>query len=1144
MIGLCGRVTIVHAGHDLGPALPGRQGRTLFAYLLAHRDRGCPRRELIEAIWGGDPPAASDSALSALLSKLRKVLGADAIQGRSELRLTLGGEVDVDVDRADREVAAAEQAVAQEDWAGALVHARACLDTDCTAFLPDGDGDWVWERRRELDTVRVRALEVVALAGVRGAAGDLGSAEQSARAAVVSAPFRESAHRRLMEVHEAAGNPAEALRVFEELRTRLRDDLGTAPGPESIALHGRLLRGERLPAVPVPASVAGPRGMPPTLAAAHVRSTFVGRGRELRELHELWDAAGAGRRCLALLAGDTGIGKTGLAAEFAARVHSGGGRVLYGRCDAESVGPYQPIAEMLRTAGEGVPLGELAGPEPVEPQALRADLDTRRLRFFDAVSDLVAGLGALEPVLVVLDDLHWADRPTLQLVRHLVRTPAPERMLVLGTYRDTEIEDDHPLHELVDDQRREGALERLVVGGLERSDVERMVVALAGEAPAAFVNALHDETEGNPFFIEEVVRHQRETGATFDLSRSGVPEGVREVTARRLRRLGESARRTMQTAAIVGREFDFEVLECVGPARGETLVAALEEAAAARVIREDGERAGRFSFAHVLFRAVLYESVSSLRRARLHGRIGEALVGLHGEASETHLSAVAHHFARAADVEQPERALEFSVRAGRHAARLMAWEDAAGHYAAALHAGRRMPDSATDERARCELTLALGTAQQRAGLPQARETHAQALAAAHKLADPELLARAALGIAGQWTVLGDVRADVVAVLEEALEVIGDEETPLRARVLARLAFESYYARDESRRLELSGQAVSLARRTGDLATLAVCLDARHYALWRPETVDERLAVAAELSSTAQRVGDRELELEGAGWSVVDLLEVGDMVAVDEQIELASRLAEDAGQPLYLWWTAVFRAMRAQLAGDFLRAEALALTALEIGRRGQAENAVHYFAQQIFLNRRAQGRLAEVEDGVRNLIERYPAIPAWRGVLALALVETGRTAEAREVYEDCMAGGIAALPRDANWLIAATLLAEVCGALGDVPRAPVLYEALEPYARRNVVVGRAATCNGSASRLLGILAGTMGDLVAARGHFSDALAMHERMGAPAWTAYTLVAEAEALRETDPVRAGAAVAEAVGSCDELGLVALGVRARSLL
>ena len=295
-------------------------------------------------------------------------------------------------------------------------------------------------------------------------------------------------------------------------------------------------------------------------------------------------------------------------------------------------------------------------------------------------------------------------------------------------------------------------------------------------------------------------------------------------------------------------------------------------------------------------RATLYDGLSQLRRARLHGRVGEAIARLRSADLDPYLPQLAHHFEQAAPVEQPERAIDFALAAARRADRLLAWEEAAQHYRAALRA--RELAGAVEDRVRGELLLALGASEDRAGREEAaRETFLAASATARALADPALLGRAALGFAGQWSVLGRVDDARLALLEDALAQLGGEDGPLRARLLARLALELYYAGEPERRLELSEEAVALARRLGDPRTLAACLDARHYALWRPENVHERLEVAAELRRVADQTGDPELELEGAGWTVVDLLELGDVQGADIQIAAATKLAQALQRPL-------------------------------------------------------------------------------------------------------------------------------------------------------------------------------------------------------------------------------------------------------
>jgi DNA-binding SARP family transcriptional activator len=1164
---------VEHGGRSLAGSLPGRQGRLLFAYLVLNRDRDCGRPELVDLLWPERPPAAADTALSALLSKLRRTLGDGALAGRSELRFIAAPEIEVDLEVAARATARAESAIDRHDWTRAAEHARDALAVDLQTFLPDCDGPWLNELRRELESIRLRALEALGEACLRQGGRELGAAEQAARAVIAAAPFRESAHRLLMEIHEAAGNPAEALRAFEELRILLRDELGTAPGQAAMVVHDRVLRGEAPVASPPPArrEPIPVTGWPAPLAAALDRHALVGRAAELETLEECWAEAVTGTRRLVLLAGDAGIGKTRLAAEVGRRAHDDGALVLYGRFDEEALAPYQAIVEMVRGWSSGASLdslrervgvraadlailfGEFGAPPVDDGQNVPThpsghDADARRLRFFDAVAALLGEIGATAPLVLIFDDLHWADRPTLQLLKHLVRGPQPRPALLLGTYRDAELEPDHALLELIGDARRENLLRHVELGGLAEPEVAELVAALGvPSAEPAFVHALHGETEGNPFFIEEVVRHLRDghhdLRAEVSLTEAGVPDGVREVTARRLRRLCPDSRQALQVAAVIGREFDYDVLEAVAPLHDEALISALEEGVEARVLRESGP-VGRYAFTHALVRATLYDGLSQLRRARLHGRVGEAIARLRSADLDPHLPQLAYHFAQAAPVEQPERAIDFALAAARRADRLLAWEEAAQHYRAALRS--RELAGARDDAVRAEMLLALGASENHAGMEEeARGTFAAAAATARALGDRALLGRAALGFAGQWSILGRVDDTRVALLEEALTALGGEDSPLRARLLARLALELYYSAQPERRLALSEEAVDIARALDDPRTLATCLDARHYALWRPENVNERLEVAAELRRVAEETGDPELELEGAGWTVVDLLELGDIQGADVQIAAASKLAEALQRPIWLWWSSLLRCTRAQLDGRFDEAERLAHETVEIGRRGQAENAFNAYAQALFNIRREQGRLGEVEPAVRGLIEAYPMLVAWRAALALMLIELGRTGEARAEFE---ALPLDDLPRDANWLIGTTLLAEVCGALGDGARAEGLYAALEPYAGRNVVVGRAATCNGAASRLLGTLAAAMRSWELAEGHFISALAMHQRMGARPWFARTQLAYAEMLltrrQRGDKARAHELLADAVVIADALGMPVVAERARALM
>ena len=412
-----------------------------------------------------------------------------------------------------------------------------------------------------------------------------------------------------------------------------------------------------------------------------------------------------------------------------------------------------------------------------------------------------------------------------------------------------------------------------------------------------------------------------------------------------------------------------------------------------------------------------------------------------------------------------------------------------------------------------------------------------------------LLARAALGVAGPWSTLGREDPEVVAVLEEALGGLGEEDSPLRARLLARLSLELYYAGQPERRMALSEEAVAIARRIGDPATLASALDARHYVLWRPENVDERLEVAAELRRIAADAGDLELELEGAGWTVVDLLELGDVAGADIQIDAASALAAVVQRPLYLWWTSLFRCTRAQLSGEFAEAERLAGETLAIGQRGHAENALHYYAMAMFNIRREQGRLGEVEEAVARFIEMYPAIPAWRCTQALMHLELGRARRGARGVRGRRRAGLRRAP--ARRQLADRADPRRRGVRG-ARRRRAGARAATTCSRRTA----AATCSWAARRAAtaarrGCSAcspSVLGEWDEAERRFFEAREMHVRMGARPFLARTELAWAEMLlargEPGDDAAARERLAEAIVIADALGMVAVAERARALV
>ena len=703
--------------------------------------------------------------------------------------------------------------------------------------------------------------------------------------------------------------------------------------------------------------------------------------------------------------------------------------------------------------------------------------------------------------MLVFDDLHWADRPTLQLLRHLVRSPAPRRVLFLGTYRESEISDRHPLHELIGDLRREGTLRRLELTGLAEAEVGELVAELAS-APAteSFVHALAGETEGNPFFIEEVVRHIRDTAGA--LTRGGDARGGGRPGRRaRGHRAAPAAPERAHARRAAGRVGDRARVRLRRPGggrrrrRGDELVEALEEGVEARVLREAGH-VGRYAFTHALVRATLYDSISQLRRARLHGRVGEALVRLRGGDLDPHLAMLAHHFAQAAPVERPDRAIDFALAAARRADRMLAWEEAAQHYRAALRA--RELAGAVDDHVRAELLLALGASEDRAGLEEeARETFQAAIRTARQLGDAVLLTRGGARRGGA----------VVGAVALGSGPRGAAGRGARGAARGGLAAARAAARADVARALLRGRAGAAAvavRRGGRRSRAASATCGRWRPAWTrattrcgcPENVEERLEVAAELRRVAEETGDPELELQGAGWTIIDLMELGDIDGVDIQIAAASKLAEALHRPIWLWWTSLFRGARAQLAGRLRRGRAA-------GPGDAGDRPARPGRERPALLRAGDvqhpPRAGPAGRGRGRRARLHRALPGDPGLARRAGAAADRARAPGRGARRVRAGRRGRLRRvPARRELADRDHADGRGLrrAGRRARAPASStRLLEPYAGRNVVVGRNATCNGSASRLLGVLAAAArasGTL--AERHFDEAQAMHAAMGA--------------------------------------------------
>jgi len=861
---------------------------------------------------------------------------------------------------------------------------------------------------------------------------------------------------------------------------------------------------------------------------------YVGRAAERERLAELWGQAREGSLRLALIGGEAGVGKTRLSTYLALQAHGDGATVLYGRCDEDLGVPYQPWVQALRHFVAEAPQsvlgahverygGELARLAPTLgervsdlPAPRQSDPETERYLMYAAVSGLLERAGDEEPLLLILDDLQWADAPTLSLLRHIVASGSSTPVMVVGTYRDSDLSREHPLTALLADLHREQGVERIKLTGLDCEDVLALMQAAAGHELDADGRALAAEitreTAGNPFFAGEVLRHLRESGTIAqedgrwrlvgDVADLGLPQSVREVIGRRVERLGSDARTALSAAAVIGREFDLDLLLAVLELSEDRLLDLLDEAVAASLLQESSERAERFTFTHGLVEHTLYEDLGRARRARLHKRVAEALEEQCGDEPGERLGELAGHWAAAVVSADTAKAIHYARRAAERALAQLAPDEAARWYRQALELHDQAPGGERSER--CELLIGLGEAQRQVGNPEHRQTLLDAAGLAQELDDADRLGCAVLANNRGWTSqVAAVDSERVQALEAAAEALPDGD-PRRARVLALLVSELHFAGEPARCRALAAEAIEIARATGDPAALAHTLVNATAAVWAPDTLKEREQLTDELLELAQRLDDPSLSFRVAVRSLGVGLEAGDRSQIESGLAAMRTLAASVPEPFFVYQRLVCEAGWALAQGELQASEQWGIQAFEASRASAQPDAVLNFGVELFHVRHAQGRLGELVEESVALADQRDNRSGWRAGAALALIEAGREDEAREL---ALAEDFQSVPWDLVWSTAMLLWADACSRLRAVDRAGELYELLAPFSGHLVVA--AAHVLGSFSWALGRLAATLERYEQAEEHFAAAAEIEERFGAPLLLARTHAAWAQAL-----------------------------------
>lgn len=922
----------------------------------------------------------------------------------------------------------------------------------------------------------------------------VGVAAHSEREPLAAAQSRA---RRLAESLEAGELAVErSLEHVVERRHALTDPAGKRGSPRLTWLPGEDVRDP----IPPPVSIALDRSWP-----------MLGRGAQLVEVGEAWGRTVEGAGGAVLIAGEPGIGKSRLLAEAVAEVHTGGGTILMGtegEVPAASFGSFGAALSQLRTLRPELldepsvarALEHLKPSDPDSPRDGKGGLGDERAVLFDHLAGVFELLCSRQPTLLAVEDLHAGDDSSLALFGFLLRRAIP-RLLIVATYRSTEIEAGTDQERLLTDIRSAPGVKHLALSGLPARVLGDLADSLGGTVTAdeaGLVAArLEDETRGNPLYASELLRRAIEIGGELSVGRLGQATGtLGTLLEERAAALGEPGASHLRAASLAGRRFAPDlVARALGTSQRE-FDASLLAAQRSGLVLPAGD--GQYEFSHALTARCLADTLPPEEAGRLHRALAESIEDALGAAASSRAPSLARHWSLAAPP-APERALHYVRLAGERALAGLDHERAARWFERGLELHSEIANP--DLRQRCDLLLGLGRARRYRGA-DFRDTLLEAGRIAAELGDDTLLAAAALSnTRGFVSAAGHFDRERAALLELALERMGEQQLPERALALAQLSLEITFTGEDRRRRQLADQALRAARSAGDERLLARVLIRRLIALWGPTTLDERIVGAAESAGIATRL-DEPLDLfHGLHWQGMALIEAGRIADAARLLNESATIAARLGDLTALWLAEFGRTSLLMLRGELDAAEASANAALALGQEGKQPDALPFYASQIAAVRWHQGRLGELTELLARALEENPGIQGLRSLVVLALAISGE--RQRAIGELAVDASMAfeEVPRDPIWLpVMVTYghaVAELAAAGGNDlrPVARDLESLLAPFGPQ--LASTTVSIWGLVSHCLGRLAAVRGEHGVATERLEHAIASYERLGAPVW-----------------------------------------------
>jgi class 3 adenylate cyclase/tetratricopeptide (TPR) repeat protein len=851
-------------------------------------------------------------------------------------------------------------------------------------------------------------------------------------------------------------------------------------------------------------------------------SNFVGRGDELQLIDDAFSRVAAGpAREIVLISGEAGLGKTSLAASAARKSFERGATVLFGHCEEDLITPYQLFAETLRHYVTHAPEEELrehvaqhgselvriapalAGRIPDLPPTKATDADSERSLLFAAVVGILAAASVEQPVLMLFDDIQWADKGSLLLLRHLAAVDRPMRLVVLATYRDNEVS---ALLDTLAALHRHTGVTRLNLQGLDDGEVLQYVEATGAEDALGIARAVHNETDGNPFFVIELLRHLTETGAiaedgrwvaTHAIDSFSLPDSLREVIGARINRLGVESGRVLGVAAVIGRDFDFDLLARAAEISESPLLDILDQAREAALIQDLSDGSSHYQFAHALIQHALYQDLSAARRAVAHRHVARALEDLCGNRPELRIGELAHHWCYSPQRDDAPKAIGFAYQAANSALSALAPADALDYFATATELiGEH---GLTDNSLELDVAIGHGVAQRQTGDAVFRTTLLDAGDRAAALGDTQRLTRAALANDRGWhSRSGDTDTEKVAQLELALQRL-PPDAPERALVLGALCAELAFGSTLEHRQALADEALAIAKATGDDAVIVRTLNHMAFSLAVPSRLQSSLQWTAEALTRAERLGDPLPLYFAAMYRATSSIRANDIKEADRCFSIAGQLMRQLDLPPIRWEYTFHMSKRAQLAGDLAEAERLASEAVVIGDESGQPDAETCFGVQLAAVAWMRGTMGDLAPLLETMIETNPGLPTIRASLAMAYAQAQRLDDAARILGE-FADTNYLLPQDTAWLNGMTEYADAAIICGDRRFAHSLYGILEPWFDQFSSAG-GLTAEGPVCLYLGGLATVLGRYDEAEEHLLRAADLCERNGMQFYAALT-------------------------------------------